>query len=137
MPITYHFKPELNLVVIAHTGSIPDSEFLDSYRALYADDRFDLSMDQLVDLRCTDSSPRSPSTLRQFANFVLHQHIDCTVRSKVAVVAPKDISFGLARMYEIFTDTAPWDFVVFRAADAALAWLGAPENLLDNLDQDD
>jgi len=29
----------------------------------------------------------------------------------------------------------PWEFVVFREADAALAWLGVSENLMDNFDQ--
>jgi hypothetical protein len=57
-------------------------------------------------------------------------------KPKVAVVAPEDVSYGLARMYEGFTNDVPWEFVVFRAAAAALAWLGLPENLMDDLHQD-
>jgi hypothetical protein len=38
-------------------------------------------------------------------------------------------------MYEAFADSIPWDFVVFRAVDTALAWLRAPQDLLDNLDK--
>jgi hypothetical protein len=59
-----------------------------------------------------------------------------TMRPRVAVVAPKDLSFGLARMYDAFADSIPWNFVVFRAMDAALAWLGLPEDLMDSPNQD-
>ena len=39
-------------------------------------------------------------------------------------------------MYQVYADEVPWDFVVFRAVDAALAWLGLPEDLMDDLDND-
>jgi hypothetical protein len=38
-------------------------------------------------------------------------------------------------MYEFFADSIPWDFVVFRSVDTALAWLRAPVDLLDDLDK--
>jgi hypothetical protein len=34
-------------------------------------------------------------------------------------------------MYEVFADSVPWDFTVFRAIDAALAWLNLPEDLVE------
>jgi hypothetical protein len=39
-------------------------------------------------------------------------------------------------MYEVFTDSVPWDFTVFRVIDAALAWLGVPEDLAVRHDQE-
>jgi hypothetical protein len=36
-------------------------------------------------------------------------------------------------MYEFFSSTVTWEFAVFRAADAALTWLGLSENLMDDL----
>ena len=33
-------------------------------------------------------------------------------------------------------EDVPWEFAVFRAADAALAWLGLPENMIHDLDKD-
>lgn len=56
------------------------------------------------------------------------------MRPKIAVIAPKDLSFGMARMFEAFSDTVPFNFGVFREIDAALAWLGVPENLLEDLE---
>ena len=135
MPITYHFKPDAKLVILVHVGVVPDDEFLSSYRALFEDARYDKSFNKLVDLRRADSTARSPEALRQFADFVRQQFAGSEEGPKVAVVAPEDISFGLARMYGALSDAVPWKFVVFRDAEAALSWLGLPENLADTLVQ--
>jgi hypothetical protein len=134
MPITYHFKPDERLVILVHVGAVTDDEFLSFYKALYEDTLLDKSFNLLVDLRQTESSVRSATALNKFADFVRRQYVGTTARPKVAVVAPEDISFGLARMYEAFSSAVPWEFVVFRSADDALAWLGLSENLLDDLD---
>ncbi|UCG50668.1 MAG: STAS/SEC14 domain-containing protein, partial [Candidatus Latescibacterota bacterium] len=119
-----------------HVGAVTDDEFLSFYKALYEDTRIDKSFNLLVDLRQAQSYVRSAAALNEFAGFIRRQFEGTTGRPKVAVVAPDDVSFGLARMYEVFSDDVPWEFVVFRAADAALAWLGLSENLLNDLDQD-
>lgn len=124
------------MVIFSHVGVVTNDEFLSFYKALYEDNRFDKSFNALVDLRQAESVVRSAGALNIFAEFVQQQYVNTTARPKVAVVAPKDVSFGLARMYEAFSDTVHWEFVVFRAADAALAWLGLPERLIDDLDQD-
>ena len=41
----------------------------------------------------------------------------------VAVVAPRDHVFGLARMWETHVDGATWSTRVFRDLNGALAWL--------------
>jgi hypothetical protein len=135
MPITYQLKPDERLVVLVHVGVVTDDEFLLFYKALYEENRFDKSFNLLVDLRQTESTVRSAGALNQFADFVHQHYTNITARPKVAVVAPEDISFGLARMYEVFSGDVPWEFVVFRKADAALKWLGVSENLMDDLDQ--
>ena len=136
MPIRCYFKPEEKLVVFIHLGVISDDEFLSSYKAFHQDPRFEKSFNLLVDLRHAESSTRSPSALREISDFRHQWFPQTAVRPKIAVIAPKDLSFGLARMYESYSDTDPAKFVVFRAVDAALAWLGLPESLIDDLDQD-
>jgi hypothetical protein len=136
MSITFHTETEHNLIILVHTGTTPDDEFLAFYKGLYGSDTFDLSMNLLVDLREADSSERSADVLHEFADFVRAAHNSLTTHPKVAVVAPKDLSFGLARMYEAFTDSVPWDFTVFRVIEAALAWLGMPEDLAVRHDQE-
>jgi hypothetical protein len=129
MTIECRAIPEHNLAILVHVGSIPDEEFLAFYKSLYDRDALHPSMNLLVDLREADSRPRSSMVLRQLAEFMQVTHTGTTTRPKVAVVAPKDLSFGLAQMYGAFADSVPWEFVAFRAMDAAVAWLGLPEDL--------
>jgi hypothetical protein len=135
MPITYQLKPDERLVILIHVGAVSDDEFLSFYKALFEDSRFDKSFNLLIDLRQAESSVRSTAALNKFAHFVRQQFVNTTARPKVAVVASEDISFGLARMYEVLSGAVPWEFVVFRTANAALAWLGLSENLMDDLDR--
>lgn len=137
MPITCDFRPDVKLAVFSQVGVVPDDEFLSSYRRFLQDPRLSKSFNLLVDLRRTCSSSRSSGALRKLAEFMQEMYTDKTVLPKVAVIAPEDLSFGLARMYEVFTSHLSWDFAVFRAPDVALAWLRAPENLLDHTGPDD
>jgi hypothetical protein len=135
MPITFYIKPEANLIICRHTGIVPDDEFFKYYKLMLESKMFSTTSNLLIDLRQADSSPRSPDALRQFADVVKSKLGVAGLYPKVAVVAPKDLSFGLARKYEFFADSIPWDFVVFRSVDTALAWLRAPVDLLDDLDK--
>jgi hypothetical protein len=135
MAIELLARPEHNLAVLVHVGRIPDDEFLAFYKSLYEGDALHPSTNLLVDLRQADSRPRSSMVLRHLAEFMQATYTDVTTRPKVAVVAPKDLSFGLAKMYGAFADSVPWDFVAFRAMDAALAWLGLPEDFLNRHSQ--
>jgi hypothetical protein len=135
MPITVHIRPDDRLVVLAHAGPVQDDEFLSSYRTLFDDARYDKSFNVLVDLRRAESAVRSPEVLRDLAEFVKPRFENTQAIPMVAVVAPEDISFGLARMYEAFSDPVSWEFKVFRSAEEALLWLGLPEALVDDLDR--
>jgi hypothetical protein len=134
MPIIFHIKPDAKLIICVHAGIVADDEFLNSYKTMLESDMFTPGTNLLIDLRPTDSSPRSQEVLKQFAYFVKSKLGNAGIYPKVAVVAPQDLSFGLARMYEFFADSIPWDFVVFRSVDTALAWLRVPLDIMNDLD---
>lgn len=134
MPITCRIQSELNLIILVHTGRISDEEFFAFYKGLYKNNTPLLSMNHLVDLREADSKSRTSYILRKLAEFLISSFKALTTYPKVAVVAPKDISFGLARMYEAFASNIPWEFTVFRSIDAALTWLSIPEDLMNHHD---
>ncbi len=137
MPIESYVRPDHNLAIFVHTGRVPDDEFLTFYKSFFESDTFKPPVNILVDLRETSSSSRSPEALLSFAESVEAKLADITASTKVAVVAPKDLSFGLARMYDVLSGSVQWNFVVFRAMDAALAWLGLPEDTTIRQSQDD
>lgn len=129
MTIESYVRPEHNLVVFTHTGRVPDDEFLAFYESFFESGTFKPPMKLLVDLRETSSSSRSPEALLSFSRLAEEKLAGITADTKVAVVAPKELTYGLARMYEVLSDSLQWNFVVFRAMDAASAWLGLPEDL--------
>ena len=135
MPIESQVIPEHDLAVFMHIGRVPDDEFLSFYRDFFEGAAFKPPMNILVDLRETSSSSRSVEALLSFSGLMESKLSDITESTKVAVVAPKDRWFGLARMYKILSSSINWNFVVFRAMDAALAWLGIPEDLAIGQDQ--
>jgi hypothetical protein len=52
------------------------------------------------------------------------QFNDKLENSKISLVMPKDIAFGLARMWEFYTEnTATFRTNVFRSMDKALKWI--------------
>lgn len=131
MSIVYRIIKEHRLIVSVHVGTVPDDEFLRSYKQLFEDAAFDENYNLLVDLRRTTSGERSTAALRSLSADVEQQYRSAEPAPKTAVIAPTDISFGLGRMYQSFVDTVPGEVVIFRAADAALAWLGVPPGVLD------
>ncbi len=136
MPITFHFRPELNLVISVHKGDRTDDELLAAYKGMYESDLYNISMNRLADFRQALSSSRSSSALKQLAALANKKFAGTNAHPKVAVIAPNDLSFGISRMYAAYADTVPWDLMVFRSVDAALAWLGLPDDFMDKFENE-
>jgi len=66
----------------------------------------------------------STDDLRQIAQFTMHNQLD-PPPARIAAVAPSDLEYGLARMFEAFRDDPRSEFHVFREYDKALAWARA------------
>ena len=123
MPITFDLKPDQLLVIFRHVGNISDDEFLTFYKNFFEKPGATDYLNLLIDLEQTKSIDRSAQALQSLAQFLREKLAGSPVQRRVAVVAPADISFGLARMYEVFNDPANWEFVVFRDNGAARVWL--------------
>lgn len=134
MPIIHRIRKDLELIVSVHIGAVPDDEFIGSYRALYDEPDFEIGFDQLVDLRQAQSNMRSASAVQTIALIVEQRHKGSMHSPKTAIITTSDVSFGLSRMYQAFSDSVPGERRIFKAPDAALAWLGAPADVLDELD---
>lgn len=123
MPIDSELQPDLQLVVFRHVGDVPDDELLDFYKGFFGGPDAAQYPNLLVQLEETRSSGRSSQALRALAQLLEGQSAGGDLRRRVAVVAPADHSFGLARMYEALSGRIPWEFRVFRDETAAREWL--------------
>jgi hypothetical protein len=52
------------------------------------------------------------------------EHAGMLTAYKLAIVAPQDLTFGMARMYQLFTERDAHQVGVFRTVTEAEAWLG-------------
>jgi len=66
------------------------------------------------------------SDVREIAAYVLENQRD-DPPARMAFVAPHDVDFGLARMFEVFRDDPRTAFHVFRDLEEALLWARSPE----------
>lgn len=94
-----------------------DEDFLDAFTT----ELVDTTRDLLVDLRDLRDFKMNSATVRvSVSKFkpVAHKR-----QRKVAVVAPTDIVFGMARMYEMMRPESSSPYGVFRDFEAARNWL--------------
>ena len=90
-----------------------DEDFLDAFTT----ELVDTTRDLLVDLRDLSDFKMNPATVRvAVSKFKLVAHMR---QRKVAVVAPTDIVFGMARMYEMMQSESSSPYEVFRGFEAA------------------
>ena len=110
-------NPSESFSIAAFVGSITDEDFL----AAFTTKLVDTTRDLLVDLRGLDDFTVMTTTVRQAVSKfkpVAHKR-----QRKVAVVAPTDTVFGVARMYEMMRPESNSPYEVFRDFEAARKWL--------------
>ncbi len=90
--------------------------------ALLADPGFDPTINDLVDLSGVTRLDISSSTVRRIAQ-MFDPLNDLQVQNRLAIVAPHDELFGMARMYEILRAEAPEETKVVRNLEDAMAFL--------------
>ncbi len=130
MPILYSIRSKEGLVITRHFGTVGDQELIDTYRQLFNQPDYDPTYNKLVDLRATDSVERSVKSLECMADLVKIGHACSTARCKTAIVAPHDLSYGLARVYQVLVEDSPEETKVFRDMPNALDWLGVVPGIL-------
>lgn len=59
--------------------------------------------------------------------------IEMPDKSKVAILAPDDLSFGITRIYSVFRKDPRSQHQVFRKREEAIAWLNEPFDEIEGL----
>ncbi|HEU4557727.1 MAG TPA: hypothetical protein VFS20_07750 [Longimicrobium sp.] len=119
MPATYRLETERSLVVLTLTGVVTPAE-LDAIRARIREDpAFGPSFSVLA-----DASELNPAALTGDA--VRARAAKPPIYPmRIAIVAPADVVFGIARMYQMMTEGSGTTVAVFRDPTEAMAWLAS------------
>jgi hypothetical protein len=133
MPVHYTVDSELQVVFLIHLGDVDDDEALAATERLRLDPQVTPEHSYFVDLRDARSELRSTAVLRRLAEQSKQWRGNPSSNSRVAVLAPRDIAYGLARMFEVYTDAAETNFSVFRDLNEAADWLGIPISAIEKV----
>ena len=122
-PIRFELDEKHGVRTAIFSGVITEQGLISAYTALVSDPAFDPAINDLVDLSAVTRLDVTSAGVRRVAQmFDPMNHLQ--TQNRLAIVAPRDELFGMARMYEILRSDAPEETRVFRTMEQARAFLG-------------
>ena len=122
MPATYTIDEESALVRVECFGLLTNQDLLDCLARLYRDPARKPGMSSLIDCRGVERMMVTPSGVQ--AAVMVKATMDRRQPPwTVAVIAPQDEVFWMARTYEVLRAGSPETVRVFRQPAAAKRWL--------------
>ena len=123
MPTSHRIDKSLGLVFTTAQGVLMEQDIRTLRQRLREDSDFDPNYDHIIDLRDVVEFEISAAEMRKIAD----QHYIFNESCREAIVAKKDISFAMARMYEMLRGSKSGEIKVFRDMAEARRWLGLDE----------
>lgn len=120
--VTVHVDPETDVAMLVAVGRITPAELTAAAHDFYASDPPKLLL--LCDLSQADLGLFSADDITLLVKFT-ESRATSRRGGRTAIVAGRDLEFGLSRMYSILADlhTHPLEIRPFRDKAEALAWL--------------
>jgi len=122
MPCEFLIDTNRRLVISRGTGTFRYADFLQHFKKLAKDPRFQRGFDHIVDCRKFDRFDVTTTEVYDIGSQSLF-----AAKSKRAFVVSSEVHFGLGRMFATFRQVASGqETTVFREMGDAIAWLGLP-----------
>jgi hypothetical protein len=119
VPAVHEIDVRCRLVRTHESGELTDEDLRGLYDRIRADPAFDPSFQQLCDLRPVTRITTSVETLRFLAQSRLF-----LPGVKRAFVVGREVDFGLARLFQAYSEVEGGTVEVFRNMSDAESWLG-------------
>ncbi len=103
-------------------GCIYESDIRQAFHSVISSSDYKKGMHRLWDLSEADLSTIDNASLESLAKMSM-DYSPTFDRTKVAVVAPQDLEFGMMRVYERISERKDYIFSPFRALEEAEKWL--------------
>lgn len=127
MPVTYRIDKTKKIIYTTCVGDVTPDEVFDHFRVLVQDPDCPDRLNVMLDLSESASVPESHQ-LREVVDQI--ESIRHKVRFGVcAIVASRDVLFGMSRMFQVFAEKWFREIRVCRARDEAEAWLVSRSSL--------
>jgi hypothetical protein len=125
MPIAFRIDKDSGIVYTTIEGRINTDELLESLEHFMNHPDFSPCLNGLADLRNFEMDTFSADVMR-IAELLI-KYRNRIGPSKTAVVISKDVTFGMTRMFQAFSEQSSIETAIFRNMEEALRWLGALE----------
>ena len=121
MPLRYQIDRDAEMLLVVGEGTITQPERIAAMGAWLRDPDYRPGLNTLCDFSDASSTP-TMAELQEIVALV-DRHAAAIGKKKLAVIATKPITFGVARQFQTLADCGPLDVGVFRDRRAALGWL--------------
>ena len=133
MSIQYRIIREQKLAYIKCWGMVTTEEILLEGTKLFSDEDWENGFNLLLDYReVTETDLCSQGIMKIVIQDKQNEFL--FDKSKCAVIADKDILYGLSRMWELLSIENKGEKMVFRDVNDALSWLGLSSEFLDQIE---
>ncbi len=122
MPIKITVYPDEGYYISKYTGTITDKEMQDVFRRFFTSVEWVPGMSELADISEADLTEITSDGLNNLAGMVQEIFRQHNFHMKVAVYAPHDFGYGMARVYSVHAEEFE-THEVFRDIDEAKKWL--------------
>jgi hypothetical protein len=121
MPITSHIDKAKDITIFKVTGVLSFDIVLPVVKSFYDDDPTNHVLWDLIDTTEVQLTSEEVEAIAKFSP----RYEGKRAVGKTAIVAQKDIFFGLSRMFEIQSNIneAPYPIMVFRSMSEAHQWI--------------
>ena len=123
MSIEYEIDEGRRLIQTRCAGPVTPSEVSEHFRVLAADPAAGGALDVLLDFSDLTDFPTSDQV--QSIAFEIRDLLPKIAWRHCAVVAPRDVTFGIGRMFEMLSDRSFRATMVFRKREEAEHWLAS------------
>jgi hypothetical protein len=128
VPIVVEVDQRRRVRYASASGVLTDADVLEGYAGVLADPTYDATLDMVFDCTAVECLAVAPATIKRIAELVAlaDRAIPPGVHPRAAIVAPADVAFGMARMYQARRESqdAARQYFVCRTMEEARCWLG-------------
>lgn len=124
MSVEYKYDEESNFLYSRFYGVLTDEDLKQQAQAVVDDPRIRPGVKEIVDLRGVDSVEASTDSIGAVIN-IDKENIEKLAGQRTAIVAPRELLYGLSKIYEVLYELSqgPANVKVFRDIGEARKWL--------------
>lgn len=121
--ITFQIIKDDKMFISTWNGKLSDEDLLVSYRSLFDNEEYKQGYHEIADMTCGDLSEVTSNGMRALAVLISQKLGTNCPPFKTAVIAPRDVDYGMSRIYEVFSSESPENVRVFRRKEEAILWI--------------